>query len=363
MLFLNFFQLFYRVSERAILGLLLFFQSLLSFLGFSEAASLLPKSIHSIRGIIKGTIQRSTVVEYVVCPKCHSLYLLSDCILQHNGREESRLCDFIQYPRHMQACRRTKCNTLLLKKISVGKRTKLVPYKIFVYNNLISALSSMVTRKGFLQKCEHWRNRHNFLSPNILADIYEGRVWKELNCISGRPFLSQPNNLCLMLNVDWFNPYDETSYSAVVMYFVIQNLPRSERYKMENIILAGIIPGPREPKKHINTYLSPLLNDLKRLYAGVVMQNSSSFCGTTLVRAIVSCISCDLPATRKVCGFYSYSSSYGCSKCLKQFATTSFGSKPDYSGFDTTTWEPRDLATHRAKAYAAREAPTLSAQL
>ena len=151
----------------------------------------------------------------------------------------------------------------------------------------------------FLQKCEHWRSRHNFLSPNILADIYEGRVWKELNCISGRPFLSQPKNLCLMLNVDWFNPYDETSYSAGVMYFVVQNLPRSERYKMENIILAGIIPGPREPKKHINTYLSPLVNDLKRLYAGVVMQNSSSFRGTTLIRALVSCISCDLPATRK----------------------------------------------------------------
>ena len=164
---------------------------------------MLPKSIHSIRGVIKGTIQRSTVVEYVVCPKCHSLYLLSDCILQHNGREESRLCDFIQYPRHnMQAPRRTKCNTPLLKKISVSKRTKLVPHKTFVYNNLISAFSSMVSRKGFLQKCEHWRNRHNFLSPNILADIYEGCVWKKLNCISGCPFLSQPNILCLMLNVD-----------------------------------------------------------------------------------------------------------------------------------------------------------------
>lgn len=31
----------------------------------------------------------------------------------------------------------------------------------------------------------------------------------------------------------------------------------------------------------------------------------------------------------------------GCSKCKKEFSRTSFGSKPDYSGFDTSLWEPR----------------------
>ena len=29
-------------------------------------------------------------------------------------------------------------------------------------------------------------------------------------------------------------------------------MPREERYKIENVILAGIIPGPKEPK---NMYL------------------------------------------------------------------------------------------------------------
>ena len=110
-------------------------------------------------------------------------------------------------------------------------------------------------------------------------------------------------------------------------------------------------------------YLSPIVEDLKRLYTGVVMPNPSSFCGTTLIRAIVSCVSCDLPATRKACGFYSFSSRHGCSKCLKQFVTTSFGTKPDYSGYDTSVWHPRKLETHIAKAFAAKEAQTASAQL
>ena len=362
-LFLNFFQLFYKVSERGILALLHFLRALLSFLGFNEIISLLPKSLSSIRGTLRNSAQHSTVLEYVVCPKCNSLYLLEDCIIRHNGKLESKLCHFVEYPRHSQLSRRIKCNVPLLKTISVGKKSKLVPRKTFVYNSIISALEAMVSRKGFIQKCEHWRDRKNLLPINTLADIYEGCVWKESNSILGRPFLSQPNNLSLMLNVDWFNPYDETPYSAGVIYFTILNLPRSERYKFENVILAGIIPGPREPKKHINTYLSPIVKDLKQLYTGVVMMNPGSFCGTTLVCAVLSCVSCDLPATRKVCGFYSFSSLYGCSKCLKQFVTTSFGTKPDYSGFDIRLWHPRKLETHRAKAFSASEAVTASAQL
>ena len=62
-----------------------------------------------------------------------------------------------------------------------------------------------------------------------------------------------------MLNIDWFNPYEETPYSAGVIYFVVQNLPRSERFKFENVILVGMIPGPNEPKKHINTYLAHIV--------------------------------------------------------------------------------------------------------
>ena len=209
---------------------------------------------------------------------------------------------------HPQVFRRSKCNTQLLKKVLVGKGSKLVPCKSFVYNSIISGLAAMVARKDFLAKCEHWTSRQDNIPVGILADIYEGRVWRDFSSILGRPFLSQPNNLCLMLNIDWFNPYDETPYSAGVIYFVVQNLPRS----VENIILAGIIPGPREPKKHINTFLSPIVEDLKQLYRGIVVPNPSSCCGTTLIRAVLSCISCDLSATRKACGFYSFSSRNGC---------------------------------------------------
>ncbi|EDO29689.1 predicted protein [Nematostella vectensis] len=46
----------------------------------------------------------------------------------------------------------------------------------------------------------------------------------------------------------------------------------------------------------------------------------------------------------------------GCSKCLKEFATSSFESKTDFSGYDTDNWEPRTNDIHRLHANSALNA-------
>ena len=60
----------------------------------------------------------------------------------------------------------------------------------------------------------------------------------------------------------------------------------------------------------------------------------------------LTCISCDLPATRKLCGFVSFSASQGCTKCQKHFPFMQFGEKLDYTGYDREEWIPRIKATH-----------------
>ena len=64
-----------------------------------------------------------------------------------------------------------------------------------------------------------------------------------------------------MMNVDWFRPFKHTTYSIGVIYLVVQNLPRSLRFKLENVIIVGAIPGPHEPKYTINAYLEPMVED------------------------------------------------------------------------------------------------------
>ena len=119
-----------------------------------------------------------------------------------------------------------------------------------------------------------------------------------------------------------------------------------------------MIPGPKEPKRDINSFLSPLVDDIKTLYKGITYNNPNSLFGSTTVRALITCVGSDLPATRKVCGFLSYNAEKGCSKCLKSFPTVSFGQKPDFSGYDCENWEARQLSDHLENAMLVKNAET-----
>ena len=88
---------------------------------------------------------------------------------------------------------------------------------------------------------------------NHLNNIIDGKVWQNFQVVDGRPFIKLPNNLCLKLNLDLFNPFKHIKYNVGILYFEVENLPRSERYKLENIIITGAIPGPKEPTVHLNT--------------------------------------------------------------------------------------------------------------
>ena len=52
--------------------------------------------------------------------------------------------------------------------------------------------------------------------------------------------------------------YKNKEHSVGVIYLSILNFPRTERFKFENSLIIGIIPGPKEPSFHINSYISPV---------------------------------------------------------------------------------------------------------
>ena len=137
----------------------------------------------------------------------------------------------------------------------------------------------------------------------------------------------------------------------------ILNLPRESRFKQENTILVGLIPGPHEPSRDINTFLRPLVDDLLKLWEGVDMRIASINCTKKICCALM-CVSCDLPAGRKLCGFLGHSARLGCSRCFKEFSG-GVGDK-DYSGFDRANWPPR-TQVHNAAALDIKDLPTATA--
>ena len=169
---------------------------------------------------------------------------------------------------------------------------------------------------------------------------------EDFQTYKGQPFLQGDLGLGLILNIDWFQPYKLTNYSVGVIFLVVMNLPGSIRYKRENFILVGIIPGPCEPQHEINSYLEPLVEELNSLWIGIkCIANINKQDITVTVRAALLCVACDLPAGRKVCGFLGHNAALGCSRCLKKFPGT-VGSM-NYSGFDRSQWEKRNIIKHR----------------
>ena len=70
----------------------------------------------------------------------------------------------------------------------------------------------------------------------------------------------------------------------------------------------------------------------------------------------------DIPATRKLYGFYGFKAKHGCSKCMKNFPTGSFSDSSDYSGFPRNQWPRREIRTHQEQAHKAKSAATKSAR-
>ncbi|OAD68741.1 hypothetical protein PHYBLDRAFT_117149 [Phycomyces blakesleeanus NRRL 1555(-)] len=138
----------------------------------------------------------------------------------------------------------------------------------------------------------------------------------------------------LTLNIDWFQPFNGVTYSCGAIYLAINNLPCSERFKKENVILVGLMPEPKEAStSDINNYLKLLVNELMELYKGIKIKTHQCP-NITSIQAALLMVACDIPAAKKVCRFTSNTSTNACHKCKHQFSRLAGTSSVDYSGFD-----------------------------
>ena len=134
-----------------------------------------------------------------------------------------------------------------------------------------------------------------------------------------------------MINLDWFQPFDSSVYSTGVIYGVICNLSQNIRFKKNNILTLGLLPGPNEVKLHrINHYLSPIVDELLELWNGINLPKSAKFPNGKRIRSAVICCTNNIPADRKLCGHISALAA--CHRCYK--IANVDGRKLNFGGFD-----------------------------
>ena len=121
-----------------------------------------------------------------------------------------------------------------------------------MYNSLISSLKAMFARPNFVHRCNDWRNNHY---PTVyLVDVYSERIWKE-----------------------WQERYGAFSVNSW-KYLDLQ-------FKLENLIIIGLIRGLNEPKLTVNSFISPLVDELLELWKGVQIPKQDSVLGNFTIRA------------------------------------------------------------------------------
>src|SRR6266496_1730425 len=135
----------------------------------------------------------------------------------------------------------------------------------------ILQINSLYQRPEFKQQLLKWTGQH--VDNGMLADIYDGKIWKNFPDTSDAPYFTPEtadSHLGIMINLDWFQPFESSVYSCGAIYGVICNLPREIRFKKENMLTLGLLPGPNEVKLHkINHYLFPIVDELLEFWNGI----------------------------------------------------------------------------------------------
>ena len=281
------------------------------------------------------------VKQYVDCLKCHNLYSIEHDQLH---RQANFKCKSATRTDQLGNVSRT-CGEPLY---TVTKAKTYLPRAVYMYNSIIETLRKFYMRDNFANSVKAWKSR-NLKDDDHYYDVYDGDVFKsfKIDEQDTTPFVDQSDhNLMLSIGVDWYQNYTYSSHSTGAIYLSILNLPKQMRDTRPYVMLAGLMPGPKESKlDEINNYLAPLVEELMLLKTGVTMSlpdNTSVF-----VRAALTLVVADLPAAAKLCGFSFFNSICACRKCDRRFPALVPGLPGrDYSGWEDHNWPRRNKASN-----------------
>ena len=135
----------------------------------------------------------------------------------------------------------------------------------------------------------------------------------------------------------------------------VLNFRTEERYKIENTVLVGLMPGPAEPKR-ICPFLDRLIDEFLDLGDGLSID--SGVLSSYTLHAALLCFISDITATRKMFGFPGFKVGLGYSKCFKEFSCDGFGKRMDYSRYDHNNWTFSSIEHHKQSPETIKKAST-----
>lgn len=271
---------------------------------------------------------------YAACPNCHTTY---QPILRHG---------IPIYPEHCNSHHHgVRCNELLVRPKIIQGFSVNIPIRPYIAFDFKDWMAGLLSRAGYEELMDSAWERMG-LGPNgSMSDIFQGSTINQLMGPDGKKHFrfsggEGAGHYVFSIFFDNFNPLTNKiagkKLSTGVLLLSCLNLPIEMRQKPENIFLAGIIPGPKEPRLDaLNPYVRPVVDSFLEFWTGVHLSRTALYkLGRSIFCAIAVVIG-DQPATRKISGFSSYNHEYFCwrDRCNK----TQHGHK----NFEIKKWEKR----------------------
>lgn len=284
---------------------------------------------------------------FAVCPdsRCHHLHEPKF----HDGSP------IPQYPHRCEACRSHKRKTALLHTRVIAGKDVPLPIKPYVHHDFQDWMGGLLSRPGNETAMDTaWEETlKESTAATPVTSIFGAKVLRNFMGPDGKTLFGDGGDegrYVFSLGVDFFNPFGNKQAgkkrSIGIITVMCLNLPPHLRYRPENIFLAGIIPGPNEPRWHlVNCYLAPLVDDFLVFWTpGVWFNRTSLYPNGRFILCAIVVVVCDCPAARKVAGFASFNHNYFCHVC---YCTRK---QHGYGNTDYFSWRRRTHADVQAEA-------------
>ena len=323
-------------------------------------AEMLQHVPQNIRGALSRFNLDGKTTVYAVCPACHCTYAPMQDVGSFQPVYPDR-CTNIPRPGE------TPCYEVLLERRD-SSSAPYKPLKSFVYHHFHDYLAGLLSQpdaeRAMDKACDDFTATAHQLPPDYTSNVFDGEFFRTFyhNKEEQQLFLDRPDGegrYAFALFIDFFSAEGVSLRNAFASLGIIAmaclNLPADVRYKPENMYLAGIIPGPEEPKLELlNYYQEPLIRDFARSWTHGIFISRTALCPHgRLTRSAIAVGVFDLPAGRKAAALAAHSADWFCSVC-------NLHGRTHIARTDCEAWPRRDPCEMRRWAEAWRDAPSTS---
>lgn len=146
-------------------------------------------------------------------------------------------------------CRSCKTSTGLTSKNCQKCHKKM---DFLIYRNPLETFAERLRNKEFYELAQFRRLNRDVLQRKLrntgrIEDVWDGKVYQEV----ADSFTSKPHHYTFIVNYDGATKWKSSLISAVPIYLLCHELPKSERLKVENMIFCGVWFGKEQPDTNL----------------------------------------------------------------------------------------------------------------